>query len=799
MDNLRSKPELNGLSVTALSFDTGSGRYKVKLPSGRILAVKPENLNLERDFPQAGKSMSRESEASEATVGSGFLPRTFPLEHSTGIERFLPQTIPLDYSAESRSFLPQIILPSRSQEPPTQSDRNAKESEAQQTIKLVINIAGKDTEVVMLAKSTVAELKDALFEGRHTDLLTQAQKIVRKGAVVSDDQIMSALVDTGTGAKERGHGSSPKLMLLPDTSYAPSEVKFRIYLPNRKLQPVEVDAPTAGTTAQLKALLQRRNHFPPRSSYVLYDRQRCMVLTDDTKLRGCMSPEYLSKMASRDWRRCTMQIMLQVVPRLSLLISAACTATTEELNSRANARLPNVQPGSSNTVPTDRSSAVPTQIRTGLAHEFGSSPGRHPRSEETFGMPVLPIAWGMGLEYERHPLLCSAVANTEFEEREIRVVEEEMMREGAGWAAEMEPALEIVQTRMLQRISRLLDEQAEAQEAGVGAGAGGGAGGAGGARGARGAGEGSGAGVGAVPAIAPQVDQCPLPDNVAYSWVMALQQEEQQQRHAGGAGGQREAQSAATAEYLRLARADRAEKGVARAERRKSAAARGVEWAAEREERAKMLHQRVHIHSLKSRPDLNGSIGVVGSFNHSKGRYAVEIDSGHVLALRPGNLTLVSAGSSVGGAGSSVGGGSSSAGGGSGSAGGGSSSVSSSTGTGSGSCSVDGNTGSVNPTRHDTDAEKECTRVAAAQAAVLDAAIAGFAAAAAAAGLAAAAAASAKKATKATKAKRKKKRPKFKDLMASLTTGSASTSERPTQAEPHLLSPRSMGRDSNRI
>lgn len=55
IDGLAKKPELNGESATAVSFDSASGRYQVALASnGARLALKPCNLRKDLEAPEAG-------------------------------------------------------------------------------------------------------------------------------------------------------------------------------------------------------------------------------------------------------------------------------------------------------------------------------------------------------------------------------------------------------------------------------------------------------------------------------------------------------------------------------------------------------------------------------------------------------------------------------------------------------------------------------------------------------------------------------------------------------------------------
>ena len=49
IDGLSAKPELNGTTGTAVSFDEGKGRYNVKLDKGgSTLALKPQNLTAKK-------------------------------------------------------------------------------------------------------------------------------------------------------------------------------------------------------------------------------------------------------------------------------------------------------------------------------------------------------------------------------------------------------------------------------------------------------------------------------------------------------------------------------------------------------------------------------------------------------------------------------------------------------------------------------------------------------------------------------------------------------------------------------
>ena len=44
ISGLKSKPELNGTTALAVSFDDAKGRYNVRLPAGQTLALQPKNL-----------------------------------------------------------------------------------------------------------------------------------------------------------------------------------------------------------------------------------------------------------------------------------------------------------------------------------------------------------------------------------------------------------------------------------------------------------------------------------------------------------------------------------------------------------------------------------------------------------------------------------------------------------------------------------------------------------------------------------------------------------------------------------
>lgn len=60
--------------------------------------------------------------------------------------------------------------------------------------------------------------------------------------------------------------------------------------------------------------------------------------------------------------------------------------------------------------------------------------------------------------------------------------------------------------------------------------------------------------------------------------------------------------------------------------------------------RAPLLYQRVKLHGLVSRPELNGSFGKAVSWSEEKGRYGVQI-AGHedMIALKPANLAAAGA------------------------------------------------------------------------------------------------------------------------------------------------------------
>ena len=46
LDGLQQKPELNGQYGAVLSFDRADGRYNIRLGSGDVVRIKPQNVRL---------------------------------------------------------------------------------------------------------------------------------------------------------------------------------------------------------------------------------------------------------------------------------------------------------------------------------------------------------------------------------------------------------------------------------------------------------------------------------------------------------------------------------------------------------------------------------------------------------------------------------------------------------------------------------------------------------------------------------------------------------------------------------
>ena len=46
LDGLQQKPELNGQCGAVLSFDCANGRYNIRLGSGDVVRIKPQNVRL---------------------------------------------------------------------------------------------------------------------------------------------------------------------------------------------------------------------------------------------------------------------------------------------------------------------------------------------------------------------------------------------------------------------------------------------------------------------------------------------------------------------------------------------------------------------------------------------------------------------------------------------------------------------------------------------------------------------------------------------------------------------------------
>eukprot|EP00966_Prymnesium_polylepis_P214095 4958718-Prymnesium_polylepis.2 len=57
IEGIQAKPELNGLTGTAVSFDDAKGRYNVKLDQGETVAIKPANLRAQPEGGAGGGGM----------------------------------------------------------------------------------------------------------------------------------------------------------------------------------------------------------------------------------------------------------------------------------------------------------------------------------------------------------------------------------------------------------------------------------------------------------------------------------------------------------------------------------------------------------------------------------------------------------------------------------------------------------------------------------------------------------------------------------------------------------------------
>jgi hypothetical protein len=99
---------------------------------------------------------------------------------------------------------------------------------------LQVSTGGSVVEVTVPETANVASLKEALFAHKHTELLPAAQKIVVKGAVASNEQMIMSLVTAGPAPTDgTPRATTTKLMLLRDHSYVPTEVKVHIWLPEK--------------------------------------------------------------------------------------------------------------------------------------------------------------------------------------------------------------------------------------------------------------------------------------------------------------------------------------------------------------------------------------------------------------------------------------------------------------------------------------------------------------------------------------------------------------------------------------
>ena len=89
-----------------------------------------------------------------------------------------------------------------------------------------------------------------------------------------------------------------------------------------------------------------------------------------------------------------------------------------------------------------------------------------------------------------------------------------------------------------------------------------------------------------------------------------------------------------------MAREQALAKQRAEAAQRKAAAEAAEREALEPELRS-LMHTRVQIGGLSAKPELNGKCGRTTAYNREKGRFAVAIEGGPSMLLKPANLTAV--------------------------------------------------------------------------------------------------------------------------------------------------------------
>ena len=89
-----------------------------------------------------------------------------------------------------------------------------------------------------------------------------------------------------------------------------------------------------------------------------------------------------------------------------------------------------------------------------------------------------------------------------------------------------------------------------------------------------------------------------------------------------------------------MAREQALAKQRAEAAQRKAAAEAAEREALEPELR-NLMHTRVQIGGLSAKPELNGKCGRTTAYNREKGRFAVAIEGGPSMLLKPANLTAV--------------------------------------------------------------------------------------------------------------------------------------------------------------
>lgn len=256
-----------------------------------------------------------------------------------------------------------------------------------------IVIAGSTIKDLAIPTSyTILQLKEMLYDQKHTTLIPRAQKIVSRGKVLEDDQNCLLV-------------GSKKFMVFRDAQYTPTEVHLTLQLPS-KLPPLRTFCCPKTTIAQIKEILLKHHSFPPAECYTLF--RGSLELQDGMSLQHyCLDDPVV--------------VEVEVVPTMLLKLHAKTRLEGDDGEDEQRVHEDS----------TGSDTLVPSNLRTGLV---GPDAGRKQRS--------LHVTTEMEMCYPPHAILAPAMSKKRCARHALALVEQDM-ENNENWTMKLQQGMQM--------------------------------------------------------------------------------------------------------------------------------------------------------------------------------------------------------------------------------------------------------------------------------------------------------------------------------------------------------------------